>query len=379
MVDLPQLDVLMVTKWPPERCGVAYYSKDLCTALSRYIFVCVMSGNHWRSNDPFLPFKTLIKSRFFKIVHFQHEYLLYGHPYFMPIFLATLAFLKLRKTLYNAPLVVVTMHSTIKIEEMTRELWRRHRCSSLVFQVQRFLAIICMKIMGSLVDKMIVHTSYAKNVLVNQYGFSISKVKVIPHGLWPRFTLNYEARSVTKKLLIFGFFRPTKKYGAIIEALRFLPTNIHLYIKGGIHPHYSDIGFLSYQTVIDLVRKLRLDERVHVELGFVNKEKSFNDVDAVILPYSELYGASGALCDAVAFSKPVLAADLPHFRSLLKSYRWLADVSDVENLTKTLVDLMNNYADALSIIDEYRRQWDWERVGQLTVKAYRESLLQDED
>jgi len=377
MANPPRIKVLFLTKWPPERCGVSYYSKDLCTALSKHICVSLMGKNEWRNNDPLLPFKTLVKSSASNIVHFQHEYLLYGHPYYLPIFLFTLAVLRLKRILFGAPLIFVTMHSTIKIEEMTRELWRRHRCTIFAFRLQRFLAIICMRILGSLVDEMIVHTSHAKDVLANQYGFSNLKVKVIPHGLWPKSIPDCVGNKPAKKLLIFGFFRPTKRYVAIIRSLRFLPETIHLHIRGGIHPHYSDIGFASYKEVIELVRELRLENRVHVEIGFVDKAKSFGDADVVILPYSELYGASGALCDAVAFNKPVLASDLPNFRSLLPGYRWLADIENVGKLAKTVIDLMDNYHDALKMINVYRKLWSWEKVAQMTLKTYEEVLLKN--
>lgn len=369
----------MITKWPPERCGISYYSKDLCMALSKHINFGVMSSNEWRNNDPFLPFKILMKCRDFTIVHFQHEYLLYGHPYFMPIFLFTLAILRLRKIFYGTPLVVVTMHSTIKIEEMTRELWHRHRCLVFAFNVQRFLAISCMKILGHLTNMVIVHTNYAKDILVNQYGFSVNKVNVIPHGLWPKFAINNLTCNSVKNLLIFGFFRPTKNYAAVIRALKLLPKNIHLQIRGTMHPHYSDIGFASYKEVVELSKGLRLDDRIHIELGFIEKEKSFSDINVVILPYSELYGGSGALCDAIAFNKPIVAADIPHFRSLLQGYRWLTDINDAEKLAKNVVDLMDNYNDALTKINVYRDLWNWDRVAEITVKAYEETLLQTKE
>ena len=100
--------ISIVSTYPPMQCGVAYYTEKLVSSLrslDKSLEISVVT-DHLASSDPRYPFRILRMLLRTKpsIIHFQHEYLMYGF-YGIP-----LVFILLVLRILRYP-VVVTLHT----------------------------------------------------------------------------------------------------------------------------------------------------------------------------------------------------------------------------------------------------------------------------
>jgi glycosyltransferase involved in cell wall biosynthesis len=92
------MKVLMVSIYPPTRCGVAYYTYYLVKYLRKEgCNITLLTDKEWKRNDLLLPLKVFVKSLDHDIVHIQHEFLLYGHPYTIILIILSLILLRIKR------------------------------------------------------------------------------------------------------------------------------------------------------------------------------------------------------------------------------------------------------------------------------------------
>jgi glycosyltransferase involved in cell wall biosynthesis len=367
--------ILMISTYPPTRCGVAHYTYELVKRLKRKAGVILLTDKEWKRNDPLLPLKVLRKSLKCDIVHVQHEFALYGYPLILGTWIisASLILLKLKKLVTGKPRkIVVTMHTVPEFSRIGVSFLEKHGPLALPLKLLRSLNIVTYKVFVNLPDDIIVHTPMCKSVLANEVRTK-ARLHAIPHGL--KALASPRASTMEgPKLMIFGFITSAKDYETILHVMNLLPESVHLYIRGGIHPHdrkgVSTKALLK--NIVNLARNLNIRDRVHIELGFVDKHKAFSDIDVVILPYKNSLGASGVLCDAISHGKLFITSDTSRFVSLLKPYgwRWFMRVNFPESFVTTLKDLLTSYNEALDIIKKLQRNFSWDKVVSLTFNIY---------
>ena len=108
-----QLKICFVSTYPPIQCGVAFYTQRLVRCLEglkQPLDVSVFTDNITR-NDPKYPFRIIREIARLKpsIVHFQHEYLMYGF-YGVPLLFVALVLRLLRNEIVDClrnPLFVI--------------------------------------------------------------------------------------------------------------------------------------------------------------------------------------------------------------------------------------------------------------------------------
>lgn len=106
----------------------------------------------------------------YDLVHIQFEHALF-HPFGLRL-IPMLVRLKIRKKK-----IVITNHSILR----KKEIYTRNK---LITPIKKVLFPLDEILMGFLSDKIIVHTSYAKSILINEYKIPDEKVEVIPHGVY---------------------------------------------------------------------------------------------------------------------------------------------------------------------------------------------------
>jgi len=390
------MNICVVTTWPPYRDGVALYSAQLCTHLSKRMNVWVLAnrldgmegcvrpgrgGLHvmrvWRRHS--LTFPLEIFRHALKVGghlgHVQHGWLLYGGVFSIPLFLAMLLLLRLSKPR------VITMHTVIG---------RRARLHSngLLNFLAKLLILFVSSFIVRLADVVIVHNKLMREALVRGYAPGCrGKVLVIPHGVRRPSYGNVRPPSVgdSPKILFLGFLRRSKGLEVLIRAFRRVLTeypNARLFIVGGPHPH--DRKGSSYMRML---KKITLHEGLegHVTfMGFLDDQALDELVwasDIIILPYveGEFYETSGSLARVADFHKPIICCRVPKFLGELRDGKECVMLPSysAEELARAVLRVLED-EDLAAGIREGLRRWTrrrrWEIIAESHMKVYQTLL-----
>lgn len=131
-------------------------------------------------------------------------------------------------------------------------------------------------------------------------------------------------------ILFFGQLCLTKGIDRLLKDWEHIPSDFNLIIAGrdknGLLIDYNPLP-----NVKKIIRYIENDE-----LNYL-----FSSVDAVVLPYREIY-QSGVLETVVHFRKPALLSDIAPFAEYLKRYPSFGILLDNENLASSLEHLLKN-------------------------------------
>ncbi len=142
--------------YTPDPKGGPIYSKYLIDALKKENINAVFSPKLEYSN--------------FDIIHIQFEHSVF-HPFGLRL-IPILMKLKLKKKK-----IIITSHTVLS----RKEIYARNK---LFVLIKKILLPLNEKLTSLFYDKIIVHTDYARNILINDYGIPGKKVEVIPHGAY---------------------------------------------------------------------------------------------------------------------------------------------------------------------------------------------------
>jgi len=167
-------EILMITSFPPRKCGIATYSQDLIAAIedkfcdSHSIKVCALQKNTVKLEYPYEVkyfLKTWLKEDYkrlalavntddaIKIIYLQHEFGLFDGEmgnYILDFFQ------------WNAKPVITTFHTVLKQPSAERK--------EVIQKIAEFSS------------QVIVMTLLSAQILKNEYQISDEKIKIIPHG-----------------------------------------------------------------------------------------------------------------------------------------------------------------------------------------------------
>jgi glycosyltransferase involved in cell wall biosynthesis len=316
-------EILIITSFPPRKCGIATYSQDLIHAIEdKYtgdysIKVCALQNRDVALDYPNQVkyiLKTWIKEDYKKlatkinldkniqIIYLQHEFGLYDGELgsYLIDFLQEV----------QVP-VITTFHTIIPSPSDERK--------NIVRQIV------------DLSSKVIVMTRLSLNILDSDYGIPLNKIQVIPHG-----THLINPQKNVKKLDIpfpnrivlstFGLISEGKSIETALDALPRIVSqfpNVLYLIIGKTHPEVLQNEGEKYRNfLLDKVEHLKLEENVL----FVNKYLSLK----ILLDYlqrTDIYlftskdpqqAVSGTLAYAMSAGCPVISTPIPHALELLE-------------------------------------------------------------
>lgn len=179
-------------------------------------------------------------------------------------------------------------------------------------------------------DITVVMTESARVRLIEHFGVSPSKVRVIPHGAaTPPPDPSAPARHANRspRLLTWGLLGPGKGIEWAIDAvatLHDLRPRPNYVIAGATHPKVVAHAGESYRhMLVGRARSARISPFVSFDAAYrdlASLTKLIVSADLVVLPYdSKDQVTSGVLVDAVAAGRPVVSTAFPHAVELLGS------------------------------------------------------------
>lgn len=340
-------EILMITSFPPRKCGIATYSQDLIKAIEdKYdncftIKVCALQKGESSLKYPpevnyFL--KTALKEDYkrlalevnadkaIKIIYLQHEFGLFGGDFgdFILDFLDTI----------KKP-VITTFHTVLTAPNEDRK-----------GVIQKITALS---------SQVIVMTNLSANILQNEYSISEEKIKIIPHGthLIEPWNLNLNGSTPFKNKIIvstFGLISEGKGIETALDALPKIvakfPTVLYLII-GKTHPEVlKNEGEIYRDFLHTKVKDLKIENNVL----FINK---YLDLEVLLeyLQRTDLYfftskdpqqAVSGTLVYALSAACPVLSTPIPHSLEMLDGAGINFDFGNSEQLADAAILVLSN-------------------------------------
>ena len=337
---------MKVLYFPP--WGDGDYQRFLYDSLSKIGVDSVEAKN--TKSFPIFAFRKQLNDADIFHIHWIHT-LYKGGSLFMPLFslLFLLQIAYLRRS--DTPIV-----------------WTVHNLSThdtLYPRLDRFLRMIAAKI---ICDKIIIHCKFAEGEVINKYNLSDNKTTVIPHGNFYRYPNKRKPLDIPDQYYCYLHFGSIKPYKGTLELIKEFNSvadeSDRLLIMGGI-------GNESY--VEKIKNAASSDKKVMTKFGYIPNEdfnSIANDVDAVVLPYTDIL-TSGVAHLALSFQLPVVAPrtgclpeTIPKEAGVLYESGGLADaLNDVKNLEPIQVA---NAADAAM------EKKDWEKIAKSTNSLYKD-------
>lgn len=317
--------IVFITSYPPRECGIATYSRDLIEALRTYTrasfepLVCALeSEGRQYCYDAEVGYTLCAASfedyhrmageinadREVRGVFIQHEFGLFGGEYGDHLLLL----------LYhlNKP-AIVTFHTVLPSPD---------------YQLLKTVRAI-----SEAVDKIIVMTNHAADLLVTHYRIRREKIAVIPHGIHqvPKETSKQLLRRrhglpVDSRILAtFGLLSRGKSIETALQALpsvidRF-PDTLYLVI-GETHPEIVKREGEAYRNLLNyMVDELDLGSHV----CFIDRYMPTRDL-LEYLALSDMYlftskdpnqAVSGTFAYALSCGCPVVSTPIPHAKEML--------------------------------------------------------------
>ncbi|ABM11880.1 glycosyltransferase [Mycolicibacterium vanbaalenii] len=182
-----------------------------------------------------------------------------------------------------------------------------------------------MERMAATIDRMVVMSEAARERLCREYGVDRRKVVTIPYGAvlptGPR-----AKRGSRPTILTCGLLGPGKGVERVIDvmsSLQSVPGHPRYVVAGRTHPKVLARDGEAYREArIEQARRLGVADSVTFEdrhLDRASLAALFQAAAVIVLPYDSTdQVTSGALVDAVASGRPVVATAFPHAVEVLR-------------------------------------------------------------
>ena len=176
------------------------------------------------------------------------------------------------------------------------------------------------------VDQVVVMSEVAKQRLCAEYGIDRRKVTTIPHGAVVPSEPPMK-RPSRPTLLTWGLLGPGKGIERVIQAmssLDHLPGRPRYIVVGPTHPDVlAEDGEAYRDALMEQVRRGGVADSVHFDSRYFNGAMLtalIQSAAVVVLPYDSTDQVnSGALADAIAAGRPVVATAFPHAVEVLRN------------------------------------------------------------
>jgi glycosyltransferase involved in cell wall biosynthesis len=385
--------VAWVSSWD-RRCGIADYSHALWPSVERECRAAFAEPPELVSLDGISGpvsgtelLRRLIALRP-RIVHFQHEYGLYGgkNP---PAYAFPRWVRRLRRELPGTR-IIATGHTILAGDYSFPERGRGWETPVRWLANRTILPALRHSwgpgTWGSL-DGVIVHSRLqTAEVSAAAPGAAVAAIPHFVATLAPESqpgdlpgTLRDFGRSDSRWVLVFGFFTPEKGQDVAIQALADVrDPSVLLVLAGGVR---RDLDEPYHRRCLQLIDSAGLGDRVRVT-GFVEPghlDALYRRASLVLAPFRETSG-SGSLAVALARGAPILASDLPLNRELgeresgsLAFFRSGDPADCARRITELLADPAAIEGLRASA-QRYARAWGPDRVAAETVSFYRKVL-----
>ena len=324
---LNHIDLAYVATYPPQECGIATFTRDLATAISKYtpfsdpFVIAVGEGADIEQYPKIVRFQItksdqqsyiraaeLVNDSPVRGVSLQHEYGIFGGPDGEYV----LSFLEKLRVPAIATLHTVLFSPSPNQKRIVQEL-------------------------GRMCDALVVMVKMGKEMLVNNYGVPPQKVAMIPHGV-PN-VHRVSAATIKKTLGIsdrpvissFGLINRGKgiEYGiqAMPGILKKYPDAMYL-VLGETHPGVRHNEGESYRKeLLEIVADLGLEKHVRFNNRYLSLDELINYLcatDVYVTPYiNRDQIVSGTLAYALGCGKAIVSTPYLYAEEVLSGGRGL--------------------------------------------------------
>lgn len=245
--------------------------------------------------------------------------------------------------------------ATLPVFEHCRNVVTLHEpdadCPYSLYSVNTRIQSFAQRSLLNKMDAVIVHTRHNRERLEERYG--AENISVVPHGLTSK--IQEPENQDVKNVLFFGLISGNK--------------NLELVKK--VAEQHTDKKFIVAGN-----GELKVDfsglNNVEVQNSWIPNQKKhelFQWSDAGLLPYKSQNSASGVLCDAVSYGKPVVATNLPVFRELVED-TGLGVCSGGEGFSDALDSLDKNYQNFTEACKRKSSDWTWCKSASQHLNLY---------
>lgn len=342
-----QIDIAYVSTFPPQECGIATFTKDLSNAIEKYTpfsdpMVIAVEGNVEIHNFPnvvkfkiikenhqsYLDAADLINDSDIWGVSLQHEYGIFGgrDGEYILDFLE-----RLKKP------IITTLHTVLsKPGENQRRIIQR---------------------IGEMSCNVVVMVKTGKDILVETYGLSKSKIKVIPHGV-PN--VNQRGIDEAKRSLgirnhhvmsTFGLISRGKGIEYALKAMPGIlekhPDTIYL-VLGETHPGVRNNEGESYRReLIQIVQDLGIENNVRFNNKYLTMDELIqylSATDIYITPYiNRDQISSGTLAYALGCGRAIVSTRYLYAEEVLSNGKgMLVDFKNDAEITDAVLAILDD-------------------------------------
>lgn len=373
--------ILFVATYPPRECGIATFTQSLCVAINNQLddsietVICALEDglqgfgypqevkyvlDATQSDQYGQIAKEINADHQVKAVMVEHEFGLYAGHYG--------DYLLEMLNVLEKPMFI-TFHTVLPKPDAKR------------------LQIV--KTIADFMTKILVMTSYSKEILINDYGILADKIVIVPHGtylvLWKRKEKanGKIGNGHRPTLTTFGLLGRNKSIETAIAALpeikEYFPDVLYL-ILGKTHPGLVKHEGEKYRDfLVEMVRQLNLEENIQ----FINR---FLELDELLdyLSVTDIYlftskdpdqAVSGTFAYAMSSACPIIATPIPHAKELLtEDSGILVDFEQPQQIARAVIRLLQdkNLRNRISRQAFQKTRFTiWENVANKTMEIFR--------
>lgn len=342
--------VVFLTTYPPRECGIATFTSDLLSSFDKlfspreeakiiamntdtlqtfnYPSKVIAQISENKPDDYLIAAQKLNAMPQVKLVSVQHEFGIFGADYGKNI----LVFLnEIKKP------VTVTFHTVLP-------------------KPNRDLKEVVVKI-AALVDRINVMTNNSKEILMEVYGLTDKKIRIIPHGIH---SLPYTDGKIARTLLrlegkkvlsTFGLLNKGKgieyAIAALPEIIAAHPEVIYLVI-GATHPIVLKERGEEYRNeLMHQAQELGVQDHILFYNEYLPTDEllKFLQATSIYLSLSQNpdQAVSGTLTYALGAGRPVISTPFPQAQELITAeLGTLVKFDDSQSIAQTVITLFNN-------------------------------------
>ncbi|MBV9840394.1 MAG: glycosyltransferase family 4 protein [Sphingomonadaceae bacterium] len=375
--------VALIGNHPPRLCGIATFTCDLYSALSRRFpqaafdiyamndrpegydypsdVVCTVAQNEL---SDYVAAAHRINESAADIVCVQHEYGIFGGS-------AGAYLLKLLDRV-QAP-VVVTLHTVLEQPNADQR--------AVIEALVRRAA------------KLVVMAEKGREILMRVHGVAADRIAVIPHGVPDRPFIDPDTmkpqfdRAGRRVLLTFGLLSPNKGIETMIRAMPAIVAahpDVLYVVLGATHPHLVAREGEAYRDgLIALAEELGVADHVRFVDGFAAQDRLLDHIaaaDIYVTPYlNEAQITSGTLAYAIGLGKPVVSTPYWHAAELLADgVGELVPFGEARGFAERIIALLDD-PERMSAMRERAyaigRSMTWERAAETYMRIFQDALL----
>lgn len=395
-----RLRIAWVSPWPPDRSGIAAYSREVVAQLKEHVDLEVFVERPRKA----VPFDGVPIHDFRSLKQHRHEF----DEVVFHLGNSVEFHSSLYREAWESPGVIVlhdfNLHSFLHaayLGSRDRELYRQALEEShgregaeeyeLVFHEKRQPRIFDFPASRAIAERsraVIVHSAWVRDRLDD-----VANVEVVPHGATPRPLLDASERTAARARVglreedfvvgAFGFINPHKRIDAVLEACARLRASGHrltLLLVGAVNGDGFDLdGLMQSFDAASFTRTL----------GFVDEAAYWQYVDAcdvvVNLRYPTMGESSGSLMRAVASGAACIVSDHGPSADLPDAACWkvATDESEVDELEACLGALLRE-PELRSQLGNSAGQWarahlDYGRIARRYAEVLRRSAERGRD